>query len=189
MYNGRAISGPRSRSAPRRPSVRLATLLAIPLQSGPRNLSQKSAGFMSEITRRVNVRNNSEHVGHCRESRCKIRRSLPVMKYLSLPLFPFFRGEVLPATSSPPHLIIFSTLLCILSSSSSLPPLLAAFLTCFLTQSSHLSLGLPRFLLPCSLNSTALFGSLSSAILSTCPAHCSLLLTSLSVKLLYTPVS
>ena len=43
---------------------------------------------------------------------------------LSLPLFPFVRGDVLPATSSPPHLIVFSTLLCLLSSSSSLPPLL-----------------------------------------------------------------
>ena len=63
------------------------------------------------------------------------------------------------------------------------------FLTSLLTQSSHLSLGLPRLLLPCSHNSAALFGSLSSAILSTCPAHCSLLLTSLSVKLLCTPVS
>ena len=64
------------------------------------------------------------------------------------------------------------------------------FLTSLLTQSSHLSLGLPRLLLPCSpRNSAALFGSLPSAILSTCPAHCSLLLTSLSVKLLCTPVS
>ena len=44
--------------------------------------------------------------------------------------FPFVRGEVLPATFSPPHLIVFSTLLCLLSSSSSLPPLLP---------SSHLS--------------------------------------------------
>ena len=64
-----------------------------------------------------------------------------------------------------------------------------ALLTSLLTQSSHLSLGLPHLLLPCSHNSAALFGSLSSAILSTCPAHCNLLLTSLSVKLLCTPVS
>ena len=64
-----------------------------------------------------------------------------------------------------------------------------AFLTSLLTQSSHLSLGLPRLLLPCSRNPTALFGSLSSAILSTCPAHCNLLLTSVSVKLLCTPVT
>ena len=64
-----------------------------------------------------------------------------------------------------------------------------AFLASLLTQSSHLSLGLPRLLLSCSHNSAALFGSLSSAILSTCPAHCNLLLTSLSVKLLCTPVS
>ena len=42
-----------------------------------------------------------------------------------------------------------------------------AFLTSLLTQSSHLSLGLPRLLLPCSRNSAALFCSLSSAILST----------------------
>ena len=35
----------------------------------------------------------------------------------------------------------------------------------------------------------ALFGNLSSAIFSTCPTHCNLLLTSLSVKLLCTPVS
>ena len=64
-----------------------------------------------------------------------------------------------------------------------------AFLTSLFTQSSHLSIGLPRLLLPSTRNSAALFGSLSSAILSTCPAHCSLLLTSLSVKLLCTPVS
>ena len=63
------------------------------------------------------------------------------------------------------------------------------FFTSLFTQPSHLSLGLPRLLLPCSRNSAALFGSRSSAILSTCPAHCTLLLTSLSVKLLWTPVS
>ena len=64
-----------------------------------------------------------------------------------------------------------------------------AFLISLLTQSSHISLCLRRLLLPCSRNSPALFDSLSSAILSTCPAHCSLRLTSLSVKLLCTPVS
>ena len=77
--------------------------------------------------------------------------------------FPFVRDEVMPATSSPPHLIVFSTLVCLLPSSSSLPPLLPS--SHLLTQSSHLSLGLPRLLLPCSRNSAALFGSLSSAIL------------------------
>ena len=41
----------------------------------------------------------------------------------------------------------------------------------------------------CSRNFAALFGSLSSTILSTCPAHCNLLLASLSVKLHCTPVS
>ena len=106
-------------------------------------------------------------------------------KSLSLPLFPFNRGEVLPATFSPPHLLFFSTLLCLLSSSSSLPSLLS---------SSHLSLHSPPIsvlasLLPCSRNSAAPFGSLSSAILSTCPAHCNLLLTSLYVKLHCTPAS
>ena len=100
--------------------------------------------------------------------------------------FPFVGGEVLPATSSPPHLIVFSTLLSLVFFQSSSSP---AFLTSLLTQSSHLSIGLPRLLLPCSRNSAALFGSLSSAILSMCPAHCSLLLTSLSVNLLCTPVS
>ena len=53
-----------------------------------------------------------------------------ICNILTLPLFPFVRGEVLPATLSPPHLLVFSTLLCLLSSSSSLPPLLP---------SSHLS--------------------------------------------------
>ena len=53
--------------------------------------------------------------------------------YVSRPLVPFIRGEVLPTTSSPPHRIVFFTLLCLLSSFSSLPPLLP---------SSHLSLSL-----------------------------------------------
>ena len=99
----------------------------------------------------------------------------------SLPLFPFVRGEVLLATFSPPHLIVFSTLLSpvFFFQSSSSP-------ACF---TSHLSLGLPRLLLPSTCNSAALFGSLSSGILSTYPAHCSLFLTSISVKLLCTPVS
>ena len=108
---------------------------------------------------------------------------------LSLPLLPSVRGEVLPSCN-------FVT-----ASSASLfhPPLSPVFFfqspsspvffTSILTQSSHLSIGLPRLLLPCSRNSAALFCSLSSAILSTCPALCSLLLTSLSVKLLCTHVS
>ena len=107
---------------------------------------------------------------------------------LFLPLFPFVRGEVLPqffTVSSgslfhPPLSIVF-----FFFQSSSSP----AFPTSILTESSHLSIGLPRLILPYSHNSAALFGSLSSAILSTCPAHCGLLLTSLSVKLLCTPVS
>ena len=72
---------------------------------------------------------------------------------LSLPLFPFVRGEVLPTTSSPPHLIVFSTLLCLMSYFYSLPPLLPS--SSLLTQSSHLSIDLPRLLLPCSRNSAA----------------------------------
>ena len=113
------------------------------------------------------------------------------MNYLSLPFFPFVRGEVLPATSSTPHLIVFSTLLelspVFFFQSSSSP----AFFNSLLRQSSHLILGLHRLLLPSSRNYAALFGSLSSrsAMISTCPAHCSLLLTSLSVKLLRIPVS
>ena len=36
---------------------------------------------------------------------------------LSLPLIPFVRGELLPANSSSPHLMVFSSLLCLFSSS------------------------------------------------------------------------
>ena len=69
--------------------------------------------------------------------------------------FPFVRGEVLPTTSSPPHLIVFSTLLCLLSSSSSLPPLL---------HSSHLS----KYSPPIS----------ALASLVSCPSQVTLLLSS-----------
>ena len=64
-----------------------------------------------------------------------------------------------------------------------------AFLASLLPQSLHHSLDLHRLLLPTSCNSASLFGSMSSAILSTCPAQCSLILNSHSVKLLWTPVS
>ena len=64
-----------------------------------------------------------------------------------------------------------------------------AFFTSLMTQSSHLSIGLSRLLLPFSRNYVARFGSLSFAIVSTCPAHCGLLLTSISVKLFCIPVS
>ena len=100
--------------------------------------------------------------------------------YTYVSSLPFVRGEVLPASFSPSHL----SLVFFFQSSSS-----PVFLTSLFTQSSHLNLDLPRLLLPCSRNSAALFGSLSYAILSTCPAHCNLLLTSLSVKLLCTTVS
>ena len=62
---------------------------------------------------------------------------------LSRPLFPFVRGEVMPATFSLPHLLVFSILLCLVSSSSSLPPLLPSSHLSLHVQSSHLSLGLP----------------------------------------------
>ena len=103
-----------------------------------------------------------------------------------LPLFPLSGMMCCPQLL---HRLIWyfhPTLYLIFFFHSSSPP---AFLTSILTQSSHLSLGLPRLLLSSSRNSAALFGSLASAILSTCPANCSLLLTSLSVKLLCTPVS
>ena len=76
---------------------------------------------------------------------------------LSSSLFPFTRGQVLPATfhrlicySSPP--ISVSCLLLPVSPSP-------VFFTSLLTHSSHISLDLPRLLLPCSRNSTALFSS------------------------------
>ena len=105
--------------------------------------------------------------------------------YTYVSSFPFVRGEVLPATCSPPHLFHPPLSLVLFFQSSSSP----VFLTSLFTQSSHLSLDLHRLPLPCSRNSPALFGSLSSAILSACPAHCNLLLTSLSVKLICTTVS
>ena len=52
-----------------------------------------------------------------------------------------------------------------------------AFLKSLLTQSSHLSCGLPRFLEPSCLFVSALFGSLSSFIRTMCPAHFIRLLT------------
>ena len=110
-------------------------------------------------------------------------------RYLSLFLFfPFIRGEVLPAT-------FFTASSAILPHPPLSPvfffqsPSSPAFFTSLLTQSSHRGLGLPRLLLPCSRNSAALFGSLSSGILSTCPAYCNLLLTSIAVKLLCTPLT
>ena len=60
-----------------------------------------------------------------------VERNVDKYEYYLSSSFPFVRGEVLPAPFSPPHLIVLSTLLCILSSSSSSlsPPL----------PSSHLS--------------------------------------------------
>ena len=63
---------------------------------------------------------------------------------------------MLPATFSPPHLLFFSTLLCLLSSSSSLPPLLP---------SSHLSLHSPPI-------------SALASLISSCPALVTLPLSS-----------
>ena len=78
--------------------------------------------------------------------------------YLSLALIPFVWGDVLPATCSPPHLIVFSTLLCILSYFSSLPPLLP---------SSHLS------------SHSHTISALASLV-SYCPAHVTLPLSSVA---------
>ena len=108
--------------------------------------------------------------------------------YLSFS-FPLVMDRVLSATSPPPHLIVFSTLPCLLSSSSSLPPLLP---------SSHLSQHSPPILALASLVSSCtphVTMPLSSVVchlpsflrvLPTVPG--SLLLTSLSLKLLCTPV-
>ena len=63
---------------------------------------------------------------------------------------------MLPATFSPPHLLVFSALLCLLSSSSSLPPLLS---------SSHLSLHSPPI-------------SALASLVSSCPALVTLPLSS-----------
>ena len=70
--------------------------------------------------------------------------------------FPFVMGRVLSATSSPPHLIVFSTLPCHLSSSSSLTPLLP---------SSHLSQNSPPI-------------SALASLVSSCPPHVTLPLSS-----------
>ena len=65
---------------------------------------------------------------------------------------------MLPATFSLPHLLVFSTLLCLVSSSSSLPPILP---------SSHLSSRRP------------LISALASLV-SSCPAHVTLPLSSVA---------
>ena len=77
---------------------------------------------------------------------------------LSLPLFPFVMGEVPPTTSSSPHLIVFSTLLCLLSSFSSLPSLLPSS---HLSQHSHPIAAL-------------------ASLVSSCPAHVTLSLSSVA---------
>ena len=87
---------------------------------------------------------------------CIFNRLLTLLNYLAL----------CKIASSPPRLIVFSTLLCLLSSSSSLPPLLPS------SQSSHLSLGLPRLLLPSSRNSAALSGSCHPRLMALKP-YCS----------------
>ena len=105
--------------------------------------------------------------------------------YLSLPLFQVRDATRNFFTASSDSLFHPPLSLVFLVQSSSSP----AFLTSLLTQSSHLSLGFPRLILPSSRIYAALFDSMSSAILSTCPTICSLLLNSFSVKLLCTPLS
>ena len=71
--------------------------------------------------------------------------------------FPFVRGNVLPATFLPPHLIVFSTLICLLSSSSNIPPLLSC---------SHPSSHSPASL------------ALAFIVSSSCPTHVTLSVSS-----------
>ena len=82
-------------------------------------------------------------------------RFIVLWVYLSFS-FPFVRDRVLSATSPPPHLIVFSTLPCLLSSSSNLPPLLPP---------SHLSQHSPPIL------------ALASLV-SSCPPHVTMPLSS-----------
>ena len=103
-----------------------------------------------------------------------------VCRYTSLSLFLFFPLTGVRCCQQLIHRLFHLPLSLVFFFQSPSSP---AFFTSLLTQSSHLSFGLPRLLLPFSRNSAALFGSQSSAILSTCPAHCSLLLTSLSVNI------
>ena len=58
VHLGRATSGPRARSGPRRPSVRPITQLGNDIAIRPAKPQPKNTGFMSEITCRVNVRTN-----------------------------------------------------------------------------------------------------------------------------------
>ena len=96
---------------------------------------------------------------------------------MSLPLFPFVRGEVLPATSSSPHLNVIScsTLLCLLSSSPAFlsPPIstLASIVSSYFAY-VHNSAGI------------LIRRSVIRHPFYTCSAHCHLFITSLSVKLL-----
>ena len=57
--------------------------------------------------------------------RLDYRSPLPFQCSLSSSIS-LYQGEVLPATFSPPHLLFFSTFLCLLYSSSSLHPLLSS---------------------------------------------------------------
>ena len=75
------------------------------------------------------------------------------LHFTSLAL-PFVRGEVLSATCHLLILLSFHPSFVFFQSSSS-----PTFFTSLLTRSSHLSICLPRFLLPFSCNSAALFGS------------------------------
>ena len=110
-------------------------------------------------------------------SPCLMQLKLPEVTTRAICMFPLCHGwgaaRHFFAYSFPPSYV--SCLLLTVFLHSCLPRV-------SLTPSSHLSIGLPRLLPPSSRNSSVLFGSLSSAILSSCPAHCSLLLTCLSVK-------
>ena len=68
-------------------------------------------------------------------------------------------------------------------------PFIPALSRSRLTQSFHHSFGLPLLLLPPSSASHALFDSLSSPILCTCPAHLILLPTAFTFRCFFMPVS
>ena len=92
--------------------------LAIGLQS----IHMHPAGVDATGNERLRyyIQINDAYVVGCTLGRpyIRVRTHWARIYNLSLPLFPFVIGEVLPATSSPLHLIVFSILLSLLSSSS-----------------------------------------------------------------------
>ena len=103
------------------------------------------------------------HFSHCHvlSNRIHMPPYIPFPFHLSWQLPPQHPSPNIPIilppnTFSPPHLLFFSTLLCLLSSSSSFPPLLSY---------SHLSLHRPPI-------------SVLASLVSPCPAHVTMPLSS-----------